>query len=64
MTNENIVNFIENKYTYNDKIVNNNIYIIIDTNMKNNFYNNKITQFFTNCTFYCLPPQSKGMCLF
>ena len=45
--NENIVHFIENKYTYNGKIVNNNIYIIMDNYIKNNFSNNNITQHFT-----------------
>ena len=36
----------------------------MDNYMKNNFNNDEITQYFCDCTYYCVPPQNKKMKLF
>ena len=45
----------DNKIYYKD------IYIIMNDDMKNNLENKNISQFFTDTTFRCVPPNKKSL---
>ena len=60
----NIVTHLNVSFKRNNKNFNKSIYIIQDQYMIENMNNKNITQYFSDCTYYCVPPQSKGMKLF
>ena len=62
--NENIVTYIKFEKFYRGKNIINKIYIIMDNYMKENFYNEDITQYFLRFYILLWPPNSKNLKLF
>ena len=44
-----------------NKIYKKDIYIIMDENMKKNIISENISQYFTDTTFRCVPPNKKSL---